>query len=83
MKIALNNQQIEFSVIGIGLNVNQEIFEGLPKVSSLKHILGMPVSKEELLHKLIENMQHYFRLFSEKGVADFQRRIRIVFVQKR
>ena len=40
---SIKNQQIEFSVIGIGLNVNQEIFEGLPKVCSLKHILGMPV----------------------------------------
>ena len=39
---SIKNQQIEFSVIGIGLNVNQEIFEGLPKVCSLKHILGMP-----------------------------------------
>ncbi|MDB4108232.1 biotin--[acetyl-CoA-carboxylase] ligase [Flavobacteriaceae bacterium] len=67
----IKNQQIEFSVIGIGLNVNQETFEGLPKVCSLKHILGLSVSKQELLHKIIENMQHYFRVFSEKGMAFF------------
>mgnify|MGYP000897789460 CR=1 FL=1 len=59
--------QIEFSVIGIGLNVNQEVFEGLLKVSSLKSILGMPIDTDELLHKLIENLQYYFRLFTEKG----------------
>ena len=59
--------QIEFSVIGIGLNVNQEVFEGLLKVSSLKSILGMPIDTDELLHKLIKNLQYYFRLFTEKG----------------
>ena len=68
---SIKNQQIEFSVIGIGLNVNQETFEGLPKVCSLKHILGFPVNKEELLHKLVKNLQRYFRLFSEKGAAVF------------
>ena len=59
--------QIEFSVIGIGLNVNQEVFEGLLKVSSLKSILGMPIDTDELLHKLIKNLKYYFRLFTEKG----------------
>ena len=65
----IKTKQIEFSMIGIGLNVNQEIFEGLSKVSSLKSILGMPIDKDELLHKLIENLQNYFRLYSENGVT--------------
>ena len=59
--------QIEFSIIGIGLNVNQELFKGLTKVSSLKSILGMPIDREELLHKLIENVQKYFGLYTENG----------------
>jgi len=67
----IKNKQIEYSVIGIGLNVNQETFEGLPKVRSLKHILGVPINKEELLHQLIKNMQHYFNILSEKGAAIF------------
>ena len=64
---SIKSNQIEFSVIGIGLNVNQELFKGLTKVSSLKSILGMPIDKEELLHKLIENIQKYFSLYSKKG----------------
>ena len=63
----IKTNQIEFSVIGIGLNVNQEVFKGLPKVSSLKSILGMPMDTDELLHKLIENLQYYFKLYAEKG----------------
>ena len=63
----IKTNQIEFSVIGIGLNVNQELFKGLTKVSSLKSILGMPIDTDELLFKIIENLQYYFRLYLEKG----------------
>ncbi len=63
----IKSQQIESSVIGIGLNVNQEIFNGLPKVSSLKNILGMPIDKDELLHKLIVNIQYYFSVYEKNG----------------
>ena len=27
----------------------------------------MPIDTDELLHKLIKNLQYYFRLFAEKG----------------
>ena len=37
----IKSNKIDFSVIGIGLNVNQKLFKGLPKVTSLKSILGM------------------------------------------
>ena len=63
----IKSQQIESSVIGIGLNVNQEIFKGLPKVSSLKNILGMPIDMDELLHKLIVNIQYYFSVYEKNG----------------
>ena len=63
----IKTNRIEYSVIGIGLNVNQELFKGLSKVSSLKSILGMPINTDELLHKLIENLQYYFRLFADTG----------------
>ena len=63
----IKSNKIDFSVIGIGLNVNQELFKGLSKVSSLKSILGKPVDKDELLHKLLKNLQMYFKLHAEKG----------------
>ena len=63
----IKSNKIDCSVIGIGLNVNQELFEGLSKVSSMKSILGTPIDKDELLHKLIKNIQIYFELYAEKG----------------
>lgn len=63
----IKSNEIDCSVIGIGLNVNQELFEGLPKVSSMKLILGTPIDKDELLHKLIKNIQFYFSLYAKMG----------------
>jgi BirA family biotin operon repressor/biotin-[acetyl-CoA-carboxylase] ligase len=63
----IKSNKIDCSVIGIGLNVNQELFEGLSKVSSMKSILGTPIDKDELLLKLIKNIQIYFELYAEKG----------------
>jgi len=61
----IKSQQIESSVIGIGLNVNQKIFKDLPKVSSLNNILGLPINKDELLQALISNIQYYFNQYKK------------------
>ena len=63
----IKSNKIDCSVIGIGLNVNQEVFEGLQNVSSMKSILGSSIDKNELLCKLIENLQIYFELYAKKG----------------
>jgi len=63
----IKSQQIDSSVIGIGLNINQEVFKGLPKVSSLKNISGLLIDKEELLHKLIKKIQYYFSVHIKDG----------------
>ena len=55
----LIGKRIKNTVVGIGLNVNQELFKGLPKVSSLRSILGMSIDKDKLLHKLINNLKIY------------------------
>jgi BirA family biotin operon repressor/biotin-[acetyl-CoA-carboxylase] ligase len=46
------------SVIGIGLNVNQQNFEGLAKASSLYAISGRTFNKEEILLSVIEKLRH-------------------------
>ena len=68
----IKSNTIDFSVIGIGINVNQELFLGLSKVNSLKSILGIPIDKDVLLHKLIKNLQIYFELYAEKGEGDLK-----------
>ncbi|WP_343626154.1 biotin--[acetyl-CoA-carboxylase] ligase [Flavobacterium lindanitolerans] len=43
-----------FSIIGIGLNVNQRDFENLPKASSLSLLLDKELDKEAILIPIIE-----------------------------
>ncbi|MFJ1489965.1 biotin--[acetyl-CoA-carboxylase] ligase [Capnocytophaga canis] len=52
--------KIEKSIIGIGLNVNQTNFEGLPKASSLKNETGKSFDIEEIINKIVVNLQQTF-----------------------
>lgn len=45
------------SIVGIGLNVNQMNFQGLPAASSLAIIAGHPFEKENILEKLMINLK--------------------------
>ena len=46
------NGQID-SIVGIGMNVNQTNFENLPKASSLKNIMNRDFDLDELLEKIL------------------------------
>ena len=45
------------SIVGLGLNVNQTNFEHLPKAASLAVICNTSFNKEEILLKIIENLE--------------------------
>jgi BirA family biotin operon repressor/biotin-[acetyl-CoA-carboxylase] ligase len=51
------------SIVGLGLNVNQTNFENLPKASSLAVICGTTFDKEEILLKIIENLEQNTELW--------------------
>ena len=63
--ILIENQikgtQLESSIIGIGLNVNQTKFEGLPKASSMKNESGQYFDLMMVLQVILEKMRHYFQ----------------------
>ena len=46
------------SIVGLGLNVNQTDFEHLPRASSLAAICNTTFDKEEILLKIIEELEH-------------------------
>ena len=46
-----------FSIVGLGLNVNQMNFKNLPNASSLAIICNTTFNKEEILLKIIENLE--------------------------
>lgn len=51
-----NNGEI-YSVVGIGLNVNQKKFDGLSKASSLAVLTGREYDKEEIMIAIAENLK--------------------------
>ena len=65
-----SNSEI-FSVIGIGINVNQENFSNLPQASSLKKISGQEWSKEEVLLTFLNQFQKNINLYKKEGASYF------------
>ena len=55
------------SIIGIGLNVNQEKFSDLPNVSSLKLLTGRSFELNGLLLQLQDELKKSFMAIEEKG----------------
>lgn len=53
----LINGRIGAAVIGIGLNVNQILFENLPQASSLKLISGNEHDPDEVLKNILEELE--------------------------
>jgi BirA family biotin operon repressor/biotin-[acetyl-CoA-carboxylase] ligase len=56
----IKQNNLNASIIGIGLNVNQALFKDLPKASSLKLITGAFFNLDEVLHEIITHLKYYF-----------------------
>ncbi|MBN9285759.1 MULTISPECIES: biotin--[acetyl-CoA-carboxylase] ligase [unclassified Flavobacterium] len=55
-----------FSIVGIGLNVNQKNFKNLPKASSLLVITGKEFDKETVFVAILENLKRNMALLRNK-----------------
>lgn len=69
----IKNNQIEASIIGIGLNVNQTYFKKLPQASSLKNITGSLFDIEEILDLLIKHLEFYFKQLENNKHEDLKK----------
>jgi len=67
----LMEDHISQSVMGIGININQELFQSnAPNPVSLKQITGKEYDKEIILHQIVEQLTSYFEKLKSKDTAD-------------
>ncbi|NHM01018.1 biotin--[acetyl-CoA-carboxylase] ligase [Flavobacterium difficile] len=59
------------SIVGIGINVNQESFSNLPQASSLKNSVGQEFNKEEVLVTVLHQFQKNINLYKNEGASYF------------
>ena len=65
----LKGPLVGHAIIGIGLNVNQTNFENLGKASSLKLLTGNTFDLDELLHNILNRLQHHLNGLEAKTVS--------------
>ena len=64
----LSGSNIKHSIIGVGLNVNQDQFsDNLENVTSLKQLAGINFDKDNLLLKIISSIQFYIGFVEKKN----------------
>lgn len=68
----LAGNRINSSVIGIGLNVNQTVFNSLPKVSSLKLLLGKNIDLDSVLITLLNELKEVFGQYEQEGFKELE-----------
>ncbi|MFC0604664.1 biotin--[acetyl-CoA-carboxylase] ligase [Winogradskyella pulchriflava] len=62
----IKNNEFQGSIIGFGLNVNQKYFDDLPQASSMSTLTGVLYNKDEVLSKILKQLQFYFKLLESK-----------------
>ncbi|WP_299435772.1 biotin--[acetyl-CoA-carboxylase] ligase [uncultured Maribacter sp.] len=64
---SLSGSKIQTSIIGIGLNVNQIVFNNLLNVSSLKLLLGKSINLDELLQLILKDLKDHLSSFQNRS----------------
>ena len=57
---SINKKEIETTIIGIGLNVNQLLFEGAPNPTSLRAELGKEQNRDEVLQQFLSRFRQLY-----------------------
>ena len=83
IETVVKQQEIKSVVIGVGLNVNQEIFpKNLTNVTSIKKATGNNVDLNEVLNILIDNLKTNIQLFEEQKFSDLEEHYLSVLYKK-
>jgi len=80
---SINNSNVNHAIIGIGLNVNQEKFPtNILNASSLKTILNKNIDKEELLDKILLEIQYQLHLVQQQKFKEIKAQYEKVLYKK-
>ncbi len=63
-----NGNAISSCIIGVGINVNQQKFDGLPNASSLTNELGRPLETEFVFERVLALMNYYYQVWQRGQV---------------
>lgn len=66
---SIREKKIETAIIGIGLNVNQLEFEGVPNPTSLRAESGHELNKDEVLAQFLSRFRQLYGEMSTNAVA--------------
>jgi BirA family biotin operon repressor/biotin-[acetyl-CoA-carboxylase] ligase len=65
---------IQYSIVGIGLNVNQEEFPvDIDNVTSLKKLSGINFNTDELLHKILISIKKYINFLENENFRELKK----------
>lgn len=68
----LKGSQLKHSIIGIGVNINQESFDSLPNASSLTLISGKSYDLDILLDKILGFLKKQLTLLEENSITTLE-----------
>ncbi|AOW21878.1 biotin--[acetyl-CoA-carboxylase] ligase [Urechidicola croceus] len=63
---SVKKARINHSIIGVGLNVNQVVFENLPNATSMKLISKEKYDLDKLLRQIVEILKKYIEIINQK-----------------
>ncbi len=65
----IKNNQLQESIIGIGINLNQTDYKDLPNASSLLLISGRTFDADEVLHVFLKQLKDEFSILKQKDYS--------------
>ena len=68
-----NGEHISQAIIGIGLNVNQDKFENLPKATSLKLLLGKDFTVDFILLEILDELNKQMELLKNASFLEIDK----------
>lgn len=80
---SIKNDTVKYVIIGIGLNVNQVHFpKDVTNATSLKNVLKKTIDKDELLDKILLEIQYQFVLIKQKKFLEIKQMYEDVLYKK-